>query len=64
MIKIDDFVKQWFGEQTTDAELRAKCLCELYEICEYQEAVAGLVALKKSCWAMYQVLYGYVRGRG
>jgi hypothetical protein len=55
--KIDNDVKKWFGEQTAGAALRAQCLYELYEICEYGHpdayGLAGLPALKKSCYSIY-----------
>ncbi len=50
-------VKKWFGKQTADEELRGQCLYGLYEICEYEHrdacGLAGLEALKKTCYRMY-----------
>jgi hypothetical protein len=55
--KIDAFVKEWFGEQTADEALRARCLYGLYEVCEYWTThtygLAGLPELKTACRSVY-----------
>jgi hypothetical protein len=55
---IDAYVKQWFGEQTKDKELRGLVSFELYQICEYRHRdayhLAGLKALKKECYEAYE----------